>query len=181
MSEWFYRNDQEGNAIAEQLKQKSCPHCKKFRTLNRHGSLYGYDNSNQPRKTVRAQRFFCSNRNKKRGCGRTFSVWLVDKIRRLSLTTAALWAFLQCAVADGIGAAIAAADGQRSERTWWRVWKRFDRGQSKIRTALADRCPPPELPAERRPTAHVLAHLQTAFPDTDPIAAFQQATRTFFV
>ena len=31
-------------------------------------------------KTVRARRIFCSNRNNRRkGCGRTFSVWVADK------------------------------------------------------------------------------------------------------
>jgi hypothetical protein len=62
------------------------------------------------------------------------------------------------------------------------IWTRFNRGQSRIRTALAGRCPPPELPGSHRPAAQVLAHLQAAFPDAPcPIAAFQQALRTFFV
>jgi len=178
--QWFYRNDQEWNAIAQQLKLTPCPHCRVVGTLNRHGSSYGYDESNH-RPTVRARRVFCSNRNARPGCGHTFSVWLADKIRRLSLTTAALGAFLQSAVASGIRAALRAADGPLSERTWWRVWKRFQRGQSTIRTALSSRCPPPELPAEHRPAAHALAHLQAAFPDADPIAAFQHRLRTFFV
>lgn len=181
MAEWFYRSDAEWHAIAERLKLTPCPHCQVVGALNRHGALAGFDESN-PRPTVRARRVFCSNRNARPGCGRTFSVWLADKIRRLNLTTAALGRFLQRAVTDGIGAAIGAADGQRSERTWWRVWRRFRLGQSAIRTALAGRCPPPELPAEHRPAAHVLAHLHAAFPDAPcPIAAFQQTLRTFFV
>ena len=147
--------------------------------------LYGFDESSPRRKTVRARRIFCSNRQARRGCGRTFSVWLADKIRRLSLTTGALWRFLQRAVAGSIVAAIRAADCHLSDRTWQRIWKRFDLGQSKIRTALSGRCPPPELPAERLATAggaQVLAHLQAAFPDADcPIAAFQHTLRTFFV
>ncbi len=134
---------------------------------------------------VRARRVFCSNRNARRGCGRTFSVWCADKIRRLSLTTGTLWRFLTCAVAGSILAAIRVADCHLSDRTWQRLWKRFDLGQSKIRTALAGRCPPPELPAQtahRPAAAQVLAHLQAAFPDADcPIAAFQHALRTFFV
>jgi hypothetical protein len=181
VAEWFYRSDQEWNTIAQRLKLTPCPHCQVVGTLNRHGSSYGYDESNH-RPTVRARRVFCSNRNARSGCGRTFSVWLADKIRRLSLTTAALWAFLHCAVAGSILATIRAADGHRSERTWWRVWRRFRLGQSTIRTALSSRCPPPELPTEHRPAAHVLAHLQTAFPDSDcPIAAFQHTMHTFFI
>ena len=179
---WFYRGDDEWTAIAEGLKLTACPHCRAVGTLIRHGYLYGFDDSSPQRKTRRARRIFCSNRNRRPGCGRTFSVWLADKIRRLSLTTGALWRFLRRAVADGISAAIRAADCHLSDRTLQRVWKRFDQGQSKIRTALLGQRPPPELPAEPRPAAQVLAHLQAAFPNADcPIATFQHTLRTFFV
>jgi hypothetical protein len=178
---WFYRTAAEWRAIVEQLKHTPCPHCQKVGTLIRHGFLRGFDDSCKQR-TVRARRIFCSNRNQRRGCGRTISVWLADKIRRLGLTTGGLWRFLQRAVADGIRAASRGFDGPLSDRTGWRLWKRFQRGQSKIRTALFDRCPPPQLPAADRPAVQVLAHLRAAFPNTDcPIAAFQQTLRTFFV
>jgi len=182
---WFYRTLDEWNAIAERLKQTPCPHCKSVGMLIQHGHLYGFDDSSPQRKTLRARRIFCSNRNRRRGCGRTFSVWIADKIRRLSLTTRILWTFLQRAVAGSIVAAIRATGSLRSDRTWQRIWKRFDRAQSAIRTALSGRGPPPELPIEstRRPaTAQVLAHLQAAFPNADcPIAAFQFSMRSFFV
>ncbi len=185
---WFYRAGAEWIALAERLKQTPCPHCKVVGTLIRHGFLRGYDESSSRQKTLRARRIFCSNRDARRGCGRTFSVWLADKIRRLSLTAGALWQFLKRAAADGIRAAIRAADGHLGDRTWQRIWKRFDHGQSTIRTALAQRCPPPELPPRsppgrpHRPAAQVLAHLQAAFPDAHcPIAAFQYSLRTFFV
>jgi hypothetical protein len=184
----FFRNADEWQAIAEGLKHMPCPHCKAVGTLNRHGFLYGFDDSSPRRKTVRARRIFCSNRNARPGCGRTFSVWLADKIRRLSLTTGCLWRFLQHAAAGSIRAAIRTVHCHLSERSLLRIWKRFELGQSKIRTALSARCPPPELPPRlpapiaRRPAAHVLAHLQAAFPDADcPITAFQHATRAFFV
>ncbi len=187
MERWFYRDDEEWNAIAERLKQTPCPHCKVVGTLIWHGFLRGYDDSNPPRKAVRARRVFCSNRHRRPGCGRTFSVWLADKIRRLNLTTGSLWRFLQRAAAGPIAAAIRTVECHLSDRTWQRLWKRFDRAQSKIRTALCGRCPPPELPARPppepapRPAAEVLAHLQAAFPDANPIAAFQHSLRTFFV
>jgi hypothetical protein len=177
---WFCRSDQEWIVIAERLKQTACPHCKMVGALIRHGFLYGFDDRSPPRRTLRARRVFCSNRNARPGCGRTFSVWLADKIRRLSLSTGTLWQFLQGA-AVGIAAAVRAV-GRFSDRTWYRVWKRFNLGQSNIRTALLARCPPPTLPAEHRPAAHVLAHLQATFSnDPCPIAAFQHALRTFFV
>ena len=161
-----------------------CPHCKAVGTLIRHGFLRGYDETDSQRKTIRARRVFCSNRHRRRGCGRTFSVWNADKIRRLSLTAHAVWRFLQRAVAGSIAAASRfVADCRRSDRTWQRIWKRFDLGQSKLRTALSACCPPLDQPADsRRPATQVLAHLQAAFPDAHcPIAEFQQTMRTFFV
>jgi hypothetical protein len=184
---WFFRGDDERPAIAEQMKQTPCPHCKVVGALIWHGFLYGFDES-RGQITERARRIFCSNRNARPGCGRTFSVWFADKIRRLSLTAGALWRFLQGVLADGIVAAIRALKSPLSDRTMQRIWKRFDRAQSKIRTALLGRCPPPEsLP--RPPTnpkyqaaAQVLAHLQAAFPDANcPIAEFQRTMRTFLI
>jgi hypothetical protein len=180
----FYRREEDWVAIVERLKQTSCPHCKIVGTLIRHGVLTGFDDSNPQRQVIRARRIFCSNRHQRPGCGRTFSVWLADKIRRLSLTTRTLWRFLQRAVTGSIAEAIRTTDCKRSARTLQRIWKRFDRGQSAIRTALLGRGPPPAFAAEpfRRPVAaQVLAHLQAAFPHVDcPIAAFQHATRAFF-
>jgi len=181
---WFYRTEQEWLSIAERLKQTACPHCKVVGTLIRHGTLHGFDETSPRRKTLRARRIFCSNRNRRPGCGRTFSVWLADKIRRLSLTTRGLWHFLQRAVAGSLAAAIRAVASHLSDRTLQRIWQRFNLGQSTIRTALSRRCLPPQQPAHlsRRPAAPVLAHLLAAFPNADcPIAAFQQTTRTFFL
>jgi len=185
---WFFRSPEDWTAIAQRLKLTACPHCKVVGTLIRHGYLRGFDESSPQRKTVRARRIFCSNRHARPGCGRTFSIWLADKIRRLSLTSGALWRFLQCAVAATIAEAGRVVDTQLSARTWQRIWQRFHRAQSKIRTALCGRCPPPELPTRsppkpaRQPAAQVLAHLQAACPDVHcPIAAFQHSLHTFFI
>ena len=133
---WFYRDEQDWAAITERLKLTACPHCKTVGTLIRHGSLYGFDDSTPQRKTLRARRVFCSNRYRRRGCGRTISVWLAHKIRRLSLSTRNLWAFLQRAATGTLAEAIRATGSPLSGRTWQRHWRRFDRGQSAIRTAL---------------------------------------------
>jgi hypothetical protein len=182
---WFYRDAAEWRAIVERLKQTPCPHCKVVGALIQHGFLRGYDDSSPRRTTPRARRIFCSNRNARPGCGRTVSVWLADKIRRLGLTTGALWQFLKRAAEDGIVAACRAAEGQLCDRTWQRVWKRFDRAQCQIRTALSGLRPPPEPPPRPEtahpPAAQVLAHLQAAFLDANPIATFQHTLRTFFM
>lgn len=181
---WFYRGEEGFLEIYEKLKATACPHCKAIGRLVRHGFLRGYDESSPREKTLRARRIFCSNRNNRQGCGRTFSVWIADKIRRLSLSARCLWTFLQSVVADGISAAIRRVDCHLSDRQMQRIWKRFDFGQSPIRTALWQRCEQPEPPAKfpQSPAAEVLAHLQAAFPNADcPIAAFQHALRRFFL
>jgi hypothetical protein len=181
----FYRDEDDWRAIVERLKHTSCPHCNTVGTLIRHGVLTGFNDSTPPRRTIRARRVFCSNRHRRRGCGRTFSVRLAHTIRRLSLSTRTLWGFLRRAVAGTLAAAARDTGTPRSDRTLQRVWRRFDRGQSAIRTALLSRGPPPAVPAEpgRRPApAHVLAHLRATFPHDDcPIAAFQQAMRASFI
>jgi hypothetical protein len=184
---WLCRSAEEWRAIAEGLKQTPCPHCKVVGTLNRHGCLYGFD-ENSKQKTLRARRVFCSNRNRRPGCGRTSSVWCADKIRRLSLSAGFIWKFLTAAVASSVLAAYRALPHFRSDRTLQRIWTRFHRGQSKIRTALSALCRPPALPAtlpakpSHQAAAQVLAHLQAAFPDADcPIAAFQHTLHTFFI
>jgi hypothetical protein len=178
---WFHWGEQDFLAISEKLKGMACPHCKVTGLLVRHGFLRGYDETNPRDKTVRARRIFCSTRNRRQGCGRTFSVWLADKIRRLSLTAGCLWTFLQSVVADGLIAAIRRVDCHLSDRQMQRIWKRFDLGQSQIRTAIWQHSEPPERPAQS-PAAEVLAHLQAAFPNSGcPIADFQHDLRTFFV
>jgi hypothetical protein len=174
MEPWFYRTEEEWSKWVERLKVTACPHCQVVGTLNRHGCLVGYDESQ--RQALRARRVYCSNRHSQRGCGRTFSVWLADKIRRLSLSTSVVWRFLQQVITGSIAAATRAmTEHERSDRTWQRLWKRFQLAQSNLRTVLLKRCPPPTLSSDR-PEAQILAHLQTAFPQTDcPLAAFQHA------
>jgi hypothetical protein len=94
-----------------------------------------------------------------------------------------LWRFLQRAVAAGIADATRHIGGRFGARTWQRLWRRFRLGQSHIRTLLLSRHPPPESTTASRhaPVAQVLAHLDAAFPDADPLAEFQHATRSFII
>lgn len=179
---WFFRNEAEWIEIAEKLKLTACPHCKVVGNLIRHGALQGFDENG--RVVLRAHRVFCSRRNRRRGCGRTVSVWLADNIRRLKVTARRLWTFLQQAVAGTLEGAIRALDSDLCDRTWQRIWSRFRAAQSHVRTALANRYPLPERPVKpsRRPAALVLAHLHAAFPQADcPIAAFQLTIKRFFL
>lgn len=176
----FYSSQAEFDNI--HLKQTPCPHCKRVGPLIRYGFLRGYDENHQHHRTVRARRVFCNNRKRARGCGRTFSVWAADKIRRLSLTATTLWAFLKRAIGSGnkLDALRSLACGL-SDSAPYRIWRRFDQAQSSIRTAIARRCQPPSVPG-LDPARQTVAHLQVAFPnDPCPIAAFQQNLQTFFL
>lgn len=68
-----------------------------------------------------------------------------------------------------------------SDSAPYRIWKRFGKAQSAIRTALARQCAPPEV-ASPQPADLTLAHLEAAFGDQpSPIAAFQVRLQTFFL
>jgi hypothetical protein len=128
-------------AILARLKLTACPHCKRVGNLIRHGYVRGYDEKHPRDKTVRAWRIFCSNRKRATGCGRTFSVWLADKVKRLLLTADALWTFLKRAVVTGNKfQAFPNLNSGLSDSAPYRIWKRFLEAQTAIRTALSQQC-----------------------------------------
>ena len=183
MSSRICASGQELEDFYAKLKITACPHCKTVGNLIRHGFLRGYDEEHQLEKNVRAARIFCSNRNRATGCGRTFSVWRADKIRRMFLSAESLWAFLTGAVSTGNKlVAFRKLDSGLSDSAPYRIWKRFLHAQTDIRTALARFCKPPQLVSDN-PAELTLAHLQMAFKEHSlcPIAAFGATLQTFFV
>lgn len=177
------RSEKEVEEVLDKLKTMACPHCKQVGSLIRHGFLRGYDQEQLRGKTVRARRVFCNNRQRAAGCGRTFSVWIADKIKRLFLTADSLWEFLQQAVRTGNKLqAFRSLESRLSDSAAYRIWKRFDKAQSAIRTALNTLCKPPQI-ASKQPAELTLAHLLAAFDQhpLGPIAAFQVTLQTFFV
>ena len=128
---------EECEAVLAALKTTACPHCKRVGNLIRHGFLPGYDQTHQHQPTIRAAGLLQQSQRAS-GCGRTFSVWLANRIRRLFLTADALWAFLKQAVASG-DKLQAFRDPQSglSDSAPYRICKRFLQAQSAIRTALA--------------------------------------------
>ena len=171
------------DAIHASLKISACPHCKRVGNLIWHGFLRGYDDQHQREQTVRARRVFCSNRNRASGCGRTFSVWMADKIKRLFLTSDSLWAFLKHAVSSGNKMqAFRRLNCGLTESAPYRIWKRFQKAQSTIRTALTRLCKPPKLKVQH-PAELTLAHLEKALTQESlsPVAAYQATLQMFFV
>lgn len=177
------RSQEELEAVLANLKTTACPHCQRVGNLIRHGFLYGYDEKHWQEKTVRARRIFCNNRNRAAGCGKTFSIWLANKIKRLLLTADSLWTFLKQAVHTGNKLqAFRSLQTELSDSAPYRIWKRFQQAQSTIRTTLDAFCKPPKI-VSQHPAALTLAHLEAAFGQHAlvPIAAFQVKRQTFFV
>ncbi len=173
--------------LLAKLKITSCPHCKITGALIKHGFLRGYDEQHQLGKTVRAARVFCSNRatgyGRAGGCGRTFSVWIADKIKQLFLSAESLWQFLNAAVSSGNKLqAFRNLNSGLSGSAAYHIWRRFLNAQVAVRTALAGLCEPPKMESGC-PAKLTLAHLACAFKEhpLSPIAAFGAALQTFFI
>jgi hypothetical protein len=188
---WIFASSQQRDERLALLKCVPCPFCKHSGALNRHGFLKGYDEQNFKQKTIRALRVYCSNRGRARGCGRTFSVWIANQVRRLFLDAQSLYQFLELAATSGNKSqAFRSLQSSMSHSATYRIWKRFLNAQSIIRTALTAFCPPPKqtLSGEDQSTPissarATLEHLKKAFQQStlNAIAAYQNATQSFFI
>lgn len=190
MTAWIFASPERRDQRLAFLKCDPCPHCKHTGALNRHGFLKGYDEQNFKQKTVRALRVFCSNRGTAGGCGRTFSVWIADHVKRLFLDAQSLYRFLELAATSGNKSqAFRNLQSSMSRSATYRIWKRFLNAQSAIRTALTAFCPPPKQTLSagnstaKSSARATLEHLKEAFKQStlNPIAAYQDATQSFFI
>jgi hypothetical protein len=186
---WIFASQQQRDQQLAFLKCSPCPRCGHTGALNRHGFLKGYDEQNFKQKAVRALRVYCSNRGNAKGCGRTFGLWIADKVKRLFLDANSLWEFLKGADSGGNKSrAFQNLQSSMSDSATYRIWKRFLQAQSAIRTALNAICPPPKQASgnqDRTLSAAqgTIAHLEVAFGDSrlNPIAAYQNAMQCFFI
>lgn len=178
----FYESEEAFWRFYRQLKLMLCPHCKRCGTLIRNGWLEGYV-TNRSIAAIRGRRILCNKRRKyNSGCGRSFSIWANDTLRRSKIGTEGLWVFLK-GVARGRRKAQALRDVNvdLNPSSASRLWKRFLAAQSHLRTALAAICDPPPRPRARRPAEQTIAHLVAAFPDAAcPITAFQKKLQVAF-
>lgn len=153
----------------------NCPHCQRAGTLIGHGVLRGYAERSSAW-VVRGRRFFCSNRFRKGGCGRTFSVLLAQMLKRHVVRARTLGRFLAAAVA-GVSLKAAweeAARGLFSVQTGYRLWRHLTGSQPHLRTALC-RDAPPEDSRAPTPLGGLLDHLRSVLGrDACLFGAFQQ-------
>jgi len=154
--------------LAGQAKQWTCPYCGRAGTLNGHGLLRGGAEEAHGKDAVRGRRWFCSNRGRRPGCGRTFSVLLAQVMRHASVRTAKLWQFCRARLAGG---GVPAAWEQtrcgfslEAAYQWWRRWRR---AEPALRTHLL-RGPGP-------PGKSLREQIERAYGAIDPIAWFQKS------
>lgn len=153
--------------IGREAKQWACPYCRRLGTLNAHGVLRGVaENAVAGKEARRGRRFFCSNRHRRRGCGRTFSVRLAQVLVHATVRTGAWWRFCRERLAGhGILAAWEAARSGFSLESAYRWWRRWRAAEPELRSWLwRGREPPGELGA---------AFARVCGAD-DPVAIFQE-------
>ncbi len=154
------------------LKSVSCPRCRAVGNLNRHGFLRGNVDKGCEL-VVRGWRIFCSDRGRRRGCGRTHSILLASCLRRRTIRSPNLWKFLEGLVS-----------GLCVKRAWeklasdltlkygYRMARAMQRAHSKIRTLLY-RVKPPPVVASNHPLEQTGCHLREVFPKAAcPVSAF---------
>ncbi len=149
------------------MKQRACPHCHEVGTLNRHGFLTGYVASVVDLKQ-RGYRIYCSNRHKRQGCGRTFSIFMAHVIRNFAITTMQLYAFV-FSIVNGcaIKHAWQAEEGlfRPANKTLYRIYQRFRQRLSHIRTTLTLNNKALQNLDFPSSVAETLAHIQFSLPE----------------
>lgn len=163
------------------LKQAPCPHCHAVGCLIRHGYLNGHgDKAND--EVQRGWRVFCSDRNLRNGCGRTYSVLLAKFLRRRMVRAKWLWQLLQC-LRQGMSLKVAweKIASPFSLDTGYRLRHAFTRSQTFIRSLLLRDGAPPK-PNAAGPEQQVIEHLRSVFhASACPVADFQVRFQTGFL
>lgn len=163
------------------LKSVPCPRCRGVGHLNRHGHLHGYGEEGSER-VVRGWRIFCSNRGRRRGCGRTHSVLLATLLPRRSVRAAQFWKFLQsCVSGSSLKAAWETVTSTFSLECGYRLWKVFVKTQPRLRSLLYRIVKPGDSPFKNS-LFQTIEHLHSAFSEAEcPLRAFQLHFQQGFV
>jgi hypothetical protein len=158
-----------------------CPHCNLSRCLIRHGYLYGYSDRSDAR-IRRGHRIYCSNRYKKAGCGKTFSILAAGVLPKFNISADSLWRFLDN-IKNGLNPARAfrLTGCPMVQSTIYRLVKKFTAGQVRLRSFLSRIKDPPAAAHTQNAVVQTILHLHKAFNDAAcPITDFQYRFQTQF-
>ncbi len=179
----FYNTQVEFDHLHARFKIIDCPHCKANGFLILHGFLYGHADTHDTVKIVRGRRIFCSNRNKKSGCGRTFSVLKATTIKNFTIPAKILWCYLNNII-NGMNKtqAFNSSGSAMGASSIFRIYKRFKNNQVRIRTVLSSIKDPPQLNHTNNPIILSIMHLKTVFKNSFcPISKFQHHFQASFL
>jgi hypothetical protein len=143
--------------------------------LNRHSILYGNNPAkNDGSRLTRGQRVFCSDRGRRGGCGKTFSIFLADVLPRHTVSASALGKLLLQLLANAcIRAAIQRLRLPFPLETIYHLLQRLRRRLPEIRCQLCRRQKAPDS-LQPDPLGHTVEHLQSVFPESlCPVGDFQ--------
>lgn len=138
--------------------------------MRRHGRIYGFVSPKQ--RGIRAWRVYC--KPSKGGCGHAPGLRLKTRLVHSCLNTLHLWRFLK-AWLDGrsVKGAWERAGSPLSLDCAYRILKRLQRAQGKLRPLLWGADPPGPQRACGSPLHELLGHLRGAYGTQDPIRRFQ--------
>ncbi len=182
----FYSTEDEFKQFYANIKLLLCPHCRRVGSLILHGYLYGYApegilGCEETDLVQRGRRIFCSNRNNRFGCGKTFSLLLAGCIRNFMVFAKLLSGFLE-KIQQGFCPAEAARKVglEMSTTTIYRLYKKFRLNQSRIRSYLLRLKAPPPLCDTDDPVIQTIFHLTSVF-KTCAVSQFQHCFQTSFL
>ncbi len=157
----YYSSEHEFNGFYQKIKMVLCPHCRQRGCLILHGYLYGYGDTDIVK---RGHRIFCSNRNKRSGCGRTFSMLRSVFMKHFMIGAGVLSNFLDKILQGfSIAQAFRQLDMQISQSSIYHIFKRFKKRQPSIRTHLLRINDPPALEGIKDPVLQTIFHLKSVF------------------
>jgi hypothetical protein len=170
------RTEEELEEFRMSVKLRCCEHCGAHETLNAHGFLRGYGETGSE-VVQRGRRFFCSNRGRRAGCGRTFSVSFAGHLPRFSVLALALWCLLREAVKTSLFRAAQLPSWPLSLSSAYRLKQLFEREAPQFRGWLFQAKGPPETQS-REPLSQLLAHFASILGSEQALAEYQLRAQT---
>lgn len=121
----FFETLEQIGLFVSQIKMKNCcPHCSESHFLISHGFVY--KKTITTLKKIIGKRIFCSNRFNKKGCGRTFQIYLSLYIPRLHYSADELNLFTKSLISgDSISLSYTNATGALEYRNSYRWLKKL--------------------------------------------------------
>lgn len=156
----FYPNFESIHAFTTALDyhqdELECVHCFKKDQFVSHAIIYKQRSSALTEKV--GKRLFCSNRYGRRGCGRTFQLYIAAEVPGRRYGASQLFLFITALMANvNISEAYHQATGQPEPRHAWRWLKRLMGKLCHYRSFL--RCPEGGTFNTSRSSSHYLQHL----------------------